>query len=69
LPTPTEEQAPGALNYWVAIDVAAAALDVTVPTAYVIAKREHWRRTPTKPRGYLMADIRATALKRRTRNA
>jgi hypothetical protein len=65
LPTSTEEQAPGALNYWVAIDVAAAALDVTVANAYVIAKREKWRRTPTKPRGYLMADIHATAIKRK----
>ena len=61
---PTENTNPAAQHYWVAIDVAAAALDISIPSAYRLAIRDHWRRTPTKPRGYLMADIRTTAQKR-----
>jgi hypothetical protein len=64
---PTSPDLNGHHNYWVGIDVAAAALDVTIPTAYVIAKRDAWRRTSSKPRGYLMADIRNTAQKRHTK--
>ena len=55
----------GHTNYWVTLDVAAAALDTTISNARLLAHRDHWRRTPTKPRGYLMADIKATAQRRK----
>lgn len=51
----------GKAHFWVTIDVAAAALGISIPYAYVLAARHRWRRTPTVPRGYLMADIKATA--------
>jgi len=52
-------------NYWIPIDVAAAALQVTTAQAYVIAHRDRWRRTNTRPRQYLMADVKTTAQRRR----
>lgn len=55
----------GSANYWVTIDVAAAALGVSIPTAYRLALQHRWRRTPKPPRGYLMADIKATAITRK----
>ncbi|WP_353809138.1 hypothetical protein [Agromyces sp. SYSU T00194] len=55
----------GRFNYWVAIDVAAAALDVGIKRAYQLARTDRWRHTPTKPRGYLMTDIRRTAQHRK----
>jgi hypothetical protein len=61
---PTEHPT-GPHNYWVRIDVAAAALGVSVPTAYRLAIQEKWRHTRTKPRGYLWHDIRETATKRK----
>jgi hypothetical protein len=56
-------------NHWVGLDVAAAALNTSIGNARVLAHRDHWRRTPTKPRGYLMADIRATAQRRKDRTS
>lgn len=52
---------PAPADYWVTIDVAATALDVSIPTAYRLANQHRWRRTPTTPHGYLMADIKTTA--------
>lgn len=54
-------------NYWLTIDEAAAALDVTKWRAYQMARRDEWRHTPTKPRGYLMADIKTTARQRKAK--
>lgn len=50
---------------YVTIDVAATALAITISHAYVLAQRHHWRRTPTKPRGYRLDDIRTTAQQRK----
>lgn len=55
----------GEAHYWVTIDVAAAALGVSIPTAYRLANQHRWRRTPRAPRGYLMADIKTTARTRK----
>lgn len=65
--TTSPDRAPGRHAYWVAIDVAAAALGVTIKRAYKLAHRDHWRHTPTKPRGYLMTDIKTTAHRRSTK--
>lgn len=63
---PTTPNRPnGQLNYWVAIDVAALALGVTERRAYKLARTDHWRATPTRPRGYLMHDINNTRLRRK----
>lgn len=51
-------------NYWVGRDVAAAVLDTTIGNARVLAHSDHWPRTRTEPRGYLMADVRGTAQRR-----
>lgn len=64
----TSSPATGHLNYWVAIDVAAAALDVSPRRAYELARSEGWRRTPTRPRGYLMQDIRSTRIRMKAMN-
>lgn len=47
-------------HYWVPIRLAARLLGVKVTAARVLAHRDRWRRTPTRPVGYLMADIRTT---------
>lgn len=59
------EHPTGQHHYWVLIDVAAAALGVSIPTAYRLAIQDKWRHTRTTPRGYLMHDIRETAKKRK----
>jgi hypothetical protein len=59
------DHANGRLNYWVAIDVAAAALGTTTRLTYKLARKDKWRHTPTKPRAYLMQDIQTTAKKRK----
>lgn len=54
----------GRHNYWLTIEEAAIALGVKTKRAYQLARADHWRHTPTKPRGYLAADIRRTRQKR-----
>ncbi|MFP7833119.1 hypothetical protein [Marisediminicola sp. LYQ134] len=51
----------GQHNYWVLIDVAAAAMQVSVRRARELAKSEEWRTAPgQRPTQYLFADIRRT---------
>lgn len=51
---------PGGDHRFVTIDVAAEALNVSVKTAYRLARAHRWRRTPTRPYEYHFADIRTT---------
>ncbi len=58
---------------WITIDQAALALGVSTWHAYRIARVDRWQRTPGRaspgnPRGYLLADIRRTAIARKARH-
>lgn len=50
---------------WVAIDVAAEALNISKRRAYELARQDHWRCTRRRPKQYLFADIRNTYSERK----
>lgn len=57
---------PGEDNHWVAIDVAADALSVTIKQAYRLSKKHHWRTAAHQyPKQYLFADITRTYRQRK----
>jgi hypothetical protein len=63
----TADQLPRlAPEQYVDIDVARIALGgISRIRVYQLARSEHWRHDHGRPRGYLLADIRTTAQKRR----
>jgi hypothetical protein len=56
------------VKQYVDAQVAATALGVDLKTVYRIAHSEKWQHTDTKPRGYLLADVRRTARRRKKRD-
>jgi hypothetical protein len=55
---------------YVTIEVAALALGVTTKRAYKLSLREGWQQAPaTRPKQYLLSDVRRTAEKRRERRS
>jgi hypothetical protein len=50
---------------YVTAAVAAAALEVGVDQVWRLARTEGWRMVPTRPRGFLLEDVKRTARARR----
>lgn len=50
---------------YVTAQVAAAALGVGVDQVWRLARINRWKTVPTKPRGFLLADVRKTARERK----
>lgn len=61
MPLPDDDRTNIADAAWVAIDVAAEALGISIKQAYRIAKTDQWRTAPGHyPKQFLFNDIRTT---------